>query len=259
MLGFICFLGILFFIIVSYLMGAIPFGLILAKIKNKDLTSLGSKSIGATNVVRNTNATLGILTLILDFLKGYFAIVFSACIFRLLFLYNPQFFMHLFPLVYLSCFFVVLGHCFSVFIKFKGGKGVSTSGGVLLAVSPILFLIATLALVITFLIYKIVSLASVITAGIVGLVCYIPWFNYYYLGLVSGFNSIKIEQLSMFPVAYGYFYVLGISIIIMFMCILVICKHHGNIDRLLLKKERLFQIGKDEVTQEHIIKNKNEK
>lgn len=251
MLGFLLFLAILFFICIPYLMGSIPFGLILAKTKKKDLIQLGSKSIGATNVTRNTNASLGILTLFLDFLKGYFAVVFSVCIFHLLYVYNPIFFAHLFTIAYISSFFVVIGHCFSIFIKFKGGKGISTAGGVILSVSPILFLIATIILILVFSIYKIVSLASLITAGSIGFVAYIPWLNYYYLQLI---NFSNIESLSTST----YFNVLATSIILTCMIILVISKHKNNIDRLVIKKERLFQVGKDDKTQDDLKRIKNE-
>lgn len=257
MLGFFFFLAILFFILVPLLMGGIPFGYLLAKIKHKDIKQLGSKNIGATNVLRNTNKTLGALTLLFDFLKGYFAVVISVAIFHLLVIYNAHFFDHLFVVAYISCFFVVLGHCFSIYLKFIGGKGISTGAGVILAVSPILFLIATVAIILIFAIYKIVSLAALISAGVIGFVCYIPWLNYYYLQLMNEPISsyfANIEALSTIT----YFNVLGSSIILMFMVILIIVRHQKNIDRLILKKERIFQVGSDTINQQNYEQYKHE-
>lgn len=258
MLGFLFFLAILFFVLVPLLLGGIPFGYLLAKTKHKNIKELGSKNIGATNVLRNTNKSLGILTLLLDFLKGYFAVIFSVCIFHLLVVYNAHFFAHLFAIAYISCFFVVLGHCFSVYLKFVGGKGISTSGGVILAVSPSLFLVVTIAIIVIFAIYKIVSLSALITAGVAGTFCFIPWLNYYYLQLINTNTSsyfASIEALS----TNTYFHVLATSIILLCMVILVIVRHQKNIDRLLVKRERIFQVGGDSINQQNYKEFKHEK
>ena len=256
MLGFLFFLSILFFIIIPYLLGSIPFGLIIAKTKHVDITKLGSGGIGATNVTRNTSGKLGALTLFFDFIKGYIAVLFSVLIFHLLVVYNQQFFSHLFTIAYISSFFAILGHCFSIFIKFKGGKGVGTSGGVILAISPSLFLVVSVILIIIFLGFKIVSLSSLIAAGFVGTLCFIPWLNYYYLQLINEHyvyfhNILELSTLT-------YFNVLGSSIILFLSMVLVIIKHKQNITRLLKKKERIFQVGKDDLNQENINKHQKE-
>ncbi len=258
MLDFLFFLTIMFIILIPYLIGSIPVGLLLAKSQHKDITKLGSGGIGATNVTRNTSGTLGILTLLFDFLKGYFAVVFSVLIFHLLIVYDPNYFSHLFAIAYISGFFVVFGHCFSIYIKFKGGKGISTSGGVILAITPILFIITALVFIIIFCIYHIVSLSSTITAGVAGTFCFIPWFNYYYLQLINKPYDYYFHNILHLSTMY-YWNVLGTSIILFFVSLLVIIKHKDNITRLLLKKERFFQIGKDDKTQADCIVKKNEK
>ena len=252
MLGFLFFLGICFFIVVSYLIGSIPSGYLLAKAAHVNIMNTGSKSIGATNVTRVTNGKLGILTLVFDFIKGYFAVVFSVLIFHLLVQYNPTYFSHLFSIAYISCFFVVLGHCFSIYIKFKGGKGISTGAGVLLAVSPIIFLVAAVVIAVVFISFKIVSLGSLIAAGASGITCYIPWFNYYYLQLINASYPYFSNIYALSTITY--FNVLGTSIILMCMVILIIIKHKQNIKRLIDKKERIFQVGKDDKNQQDFAK-----
>ena len=108
--------------IASYLMGSIPFGLILTKIfLKKDIRDIGSGNIGATNVLRTGNKYLAILTLLLDVVKGYVPIIITIN-------YFPEFIM-------LSCLITFLGHVFPLWLKFKGGKGVATYLGILFALS----------------------------------------------------------------------------------------------------------------------------
>ena len=100
-------------ILISYLMGSIPFGLILTKIfLNKDIRKIGSGNIGATNVLRAGNKIVGYLTLILDVLKAIIPIIYIK-------LNYPD-------LIYVSSLSVFLGHVFSIWLKFKIGKGVAT-------------------------------------------------------------------------------------------------------------------------------------
>ena len=106
----------------SYLCGSIPFGLILTKtFSGKDIRDVGSGNIGATNVLRTGNKYLAFLTLILDILKGYIAVIITK-----------QFFPEL---LQLSALLVFLGHIFPIWLKFKGGKGVATFLGILFALS----------------------------------------------------------------------------------------------------------------------------
>ncbi len=112
----------------SYLLGSIPFGLVLTKIfLKKDIREIGSGNIGTTNVLRTGKKSLAIATLILDLLKGYFSIALTFIYFENLISYSA-----------LICF---IGHIFPVWLKFKGGKGVATYLGVVLALSYKFFLI----------------------------------------------------------------------------------------------------------------------
>ena len=111
-------------ILISYLMGSIPFGLILTKIfLNKDIREIGSGNIGATNVLRAGNKIVGYLTLILDVLKAIIPIIYIK-------LNYPD-------LIYVSSLSVFLGHVFSIWLKFKGGKGVATYVGILFCINYI--------------------------------------------------------------------------------------------------------------------------
>ena len=138
----------------SYFLGSIPFGFILTKIFLKqDIRETGSGNIGATNVLRTGNKFLAILTLVLDFLKGYMTIIVTLKYFN--------------DLILLSALICLLGHIFSIWLKFKGGKGVATYLGILLALSVNYFLIFIIVWVSILLIFKYSSLSSILaTFGI---------------------------------------------------------------------------------------------
>ena len=106
--------------IISYLMGSIPFGLLLTKIfLKKDIRDIGSGNIGATNVLRTGNKTVGYITLSLDILKAVIPVIFVK-------IYYTDF-------LYLASLCAFIGHVFPVWLKFKGGKGVATYFGAYLA------------------------------------------------------------------------------------------------------------------------------
>jgi len=109
-------------IIISYILGSIPFGVLFSKHKGVELQKSGSGNIGATNVLRTAGKGAAAFTLIGDLLKGSISIFLAKNI-----LYEPW--------VALSGVAVILGHIFPVFLKFKGGKGVATAFGVFLAIT----------------------------------------------------------------------------------------------------------------------------
>ena len=138
----------------SYLSGSIPFGLILAKFfLNKDLRKIGSKNIGATNVLRTGNKLIAALTLIFDITKGVIPVLFTKEYFT--------------DLVYLSSLAAFLGHIFPVWLKFKGGKGVATYLGILFVLSLNLSFIFCISWIIISLITKYSSLSSIMSALII--------------------------------------------------------------------------------------------
>ena len=135
--------------IASYLMGSIPFGLILTKIfLNKDIREIGSGNIGATNALRTGNKLIGYSTLILDIAKAIIPVIFVK-------INYPD-------LIYIASLCAFLGHVFPIWLKFKGGKGVATYVGILFSINLLLGIIFTASWGIIFLIFRYSSLSSII-------------------------------------------------------------------------------------------------
>jgi acyl phosphate:glycerol-3-phosphate acyltransferase len=146
---FICYA---FFILLSFFAGAIPFGLIIGRIiAGIDITRRGSGNIGATNVTRELGIRWGIITLMLDISKGFFPLIIAMNI----------------PIQYHSLFLILLslavltGHMYSPFMRFKGGKGVSTGFGIFLALSPLSALISLCVFLLTVYLFNYISLGSI--------------------------------------------------------------------------------------------------
>ena len=141
-------------IIISYLMGSIPFGLILTKIfLKKDIRDIGSGNIGATNVLRTGNKIIGYLTLSLDILKAVIPVLYIK--------FNyPE-------LVYVSSLSVFIGHVFPLWLKFKGGKGVATYVGILFSINYILGFVFIASWLIIFFILRYSSLGSILATFII--------------------------------------------------------------------------------------------
>ena len=138
----------------SYLLGSIPFGLILTKIfLKKDIREFGSRNIGTTNVLRTGNKILAITTLILDLLKGYLSI------FITLIYFDNQ--------ISFSALICLIGHIFPIWLKLKGGKGVATYLGIILAISYEFFIIFSISWIILSLLFRFASLSSIISTLIV--------------------------------------------------------------------------------------------
>ena len=135
----------------SYLVGAIPFGLIFSRIfSNIDVRTMGSGNIGATNVLRASGKRAAVLTLLADALKGYLPVLIVQHLF------NAEI------TTVLSAVAAVLGHNFPVYLKFKGGKGVATSFGVILAVSPWIGLVSLLAWLAAAFLWRYSSLSALV-------------------------------------------------------------------------------------------------
>jgi len=141
-------------IIFSYLLGSIPFGLILTKLfLKKDIRKIGSGNIGATNVLRSGNKLIAYLTLFFDILKAVIPVVYIK-------LNYPD-------LIYISSLSVFLGHVFPIWLKFKGGKGVATYVGILFSINLILGFIFCISWLLVFLLSKYSSLSSLLASLIV--------------------------------------------------------------------------------------------
>lgn len=152
--------------LLSYLLGAIPFSYLFGKYLGKvDISQRGSGNIGATNVLRSTKTSVAVLALAGDLLKGLVAawigltwgneVIAAAC-----------------------GVFVVVGHCFSIFLSFRGGKGVATAAGVIVYLMPQIFLVLVAVMILSVVLTRYVSLGSVLAAALLPILCLIlmePW------------------------------------------------------------------------------------
>ena len=148
-------------ILVSYLFGSIPFGLLLTKIfLKKDIREIGSGNIGATNVLRAGNKILGYSTLVLDILKAVLPILYI------------KFFMN--DYLYISALSIFIGHVFPIWLKFKGGKGVASYLGILCCLDIFTALIFGVVWIFVFILFKFSSLSSLLAS------LTIPIFHFFY-------------------------------------------------------------------------------
>ena len=181
----------------SYLLGSIPFGLVLTKIfLKKDIRKIGSGNIGTTNVLRTGKKSLAVTTLMLDLLKGYFSIIITVSYFENLISYSA-----------LICF---IGHIFPVWLKFKGGKGVATYLGVILALSYKFFLIFGITWLVLSFLFRYASLSSIISSLIV--------------------------------FVYSYFFINNFSLILFIFFVIIIYTHRENIVRLKNSEESKIKL-----------------
>jgi glycerol-3-phosphate acyltransferase PlsY len=209
---------VLAFIVIAvsaYLLGSIPTGYLVARAKGIDIRAVGSGNIGATNVFRMVGKTAGVFALIVDGLKGYAACTW-LCDWVLTLLGGPTADTELYRI--LAGITAVLGHNFTCWLKFKGGKGIATSAGVFFALAPLAVSIALGTWIIVFALGRYVSVASLAAAvALPAAVWLTP-------------NSLTLRIVTT---------ALGL---------LAIFKHRGNIQRLLNGTEQRF--GQKSATQE---------
>ena len=195
--------------LISYLFGSIPFGYLFTKILlKKDIRNVGSGNIGATNVLRTGNKKLALLTLILDFSKSFLPLF--------IFFKFIKDFLYLGPLDHLNLdedaltllfgYFFILGHCYPIWLKFKGGKGVATFFGILLFLQAKLFLIAVVIWGLVFILKKTSSIAALLCINVT---------------FITNFVLFDSENL-----------------VINLICILILLMHHQNIYRIVKGKEK---------------------
>jgi glycerol-3-phosphate acyltransferase PlsY len=186
--------------VIAYLVGSIPFGLLLTRARRAgDLKTIGSGNIGATNVLRTGRRGLALATLFLDALKGALP-VWAAWRF-----FGPD-------MAAVAGLGAVLGHCFPLWLGFRGGKGVATAAGVALALTPSAFLIVLALFALTVALTRYVSLGSILAALVL-----IP--------IAWALGSVQAAQL----------YVL--------IALIILLKHTGNIRRLLRGEESKLSLG----------------
>ncbi len=138
-------------IIIFYLLGSISFAVLSSKLFNlPDPRSFGSKNPGATNVMRSGNKLAAFFTLSGDILKGYIPIIYML---------NQGF--HIYEL-YLLSFMILIGHCYPITLRFKGGKGVATSLGILFALAPIVASLVVLTWLTIYYLFKVSGVSALI-------------------------------------------------------------------------------------------------
>ena len=193
----------------AYFLGSIPFGLILAKLlAGSDIRKSGSGNIGATNVARVAGPAAGILTLVLDAAKGASAVWLAGRV-------SEQ----SSTVMTLAAVAALMGHCFPIWLKLKGGKGVATALGVFLMLAPLAALGALFVFIVVSAAWRYVSLGSVSAAAAMPLLMYFLW-------------------------APGHAPPLAVDFGTLFASALVIVKHDANLQRLVDGTESKFSFGK---------------
>jgi len=201
---FLIFLSLFF--IFGYFVGAVPFGLILTKAYGLgDIRKIGSGNIGATNVLRTGNKKIALMTLLLDGIKGAFAILLTqkAFDYEILIKLNND-------IIFFECVVgvaAVIGHCFPIWLKFKGGKGVATGFGIILCFDLLVGILSLVTWLLITKLFKISSLSALVA--------------YFFIPIFIFLNSLENN-------------VFISSIIISCICFF---KHTENIKRLLKRSE----------------------
>lgn len=215
---------IILFLILSYLVGSIPFGVILGKlIVKKDIREYGSKNIGSTNAIRVLGKKVGFLVFFCDVLKGALVIILIKILSSTNVWHNPE---------EMELFFygipAIIGHCYSIFLDFKGGKAVATSLGVVLVIIPIPAILCLVIFAIVLFTTGYVSLASTGATITVVSTCWILYaFGVPYDG---GFWQYFISKPS-----------LTVAILFSVLSLLIIFKHSKNYKRLINGTENCFK------------------
>jgi glycerol-3-phosphate acyltransferase PlsY len=192
-------------IIVAYLIGSFPAAYVFGKVlKNIDIREYGSGNVGATNVFRTVGRIPGIIVLVIDFLKGLLVVTIIPVI---LARFMPDEILPAYVYILLGAA-VIAGHIWTIFLKFKGGKGVATTAGVMAGLAPLLMAACLLVWIVVFAVWRYVSLASIIAA----------------------------TALPIFAVFSGKS--LSLVIFCSILCIVGIYSHRSNIRRLIRGKEK---------------------
>jgi len=198
---------------IGYLLGSIPFGLIISKYKAKiDIRQYGSGKIGGTNVLRTLGKKAFLLVVLLDISKGALAVVFAGIIFGQEYIVVGSSGLGLLFAQVIAALAAIAGHIWPIFLKFKGGRGVATFIGGLIALCPVAGLFGGEALIIGAGLSGFASLGSII--GVVGAYAIL----------------IPLTIMNGYPIEYLGYVLIG--------TLLIIFVHRGNIKRLLSGKER---------------------
>jgi glycerol-3-phosphate acyltransferase PlsY len=178
-------------VIGSYLLGSIPFGYLAGRIAGIDIRKCGSGNVGATNVIRTLGKSYGYPVFVADFLKGFSAVKMSILIATRV---QPEWISsEVFGIA--AAISSVLGHSFPVWLRFKGGKGVATSGGALFGLAPIAALVGAAIWILTFLLTRYVSVASIVAAAALPLIILITTWLSQTSGKLLVYSSVCLAAL----------------------------------------------------------------
>jgi glycerol-3-phosphate acyltransferase PlsY len=236
------------FALAGFVSGSIPFGLILGRARGIDIRDHGSGNIGATNVARVLGWKIGLLAFVLDVAKGLVPVALAGIV-------MDTFGKPVVPthdaLAWLGVMTTpVLGHCFSPFLKFKGGKGVATGLGALVAVAPAMSLAGLVGLCVFILVLRLtryVSVSSIVAALSIPM----SVATYYSLAwqmnaltvpveMPTGGGQMRVVNVSVHPLSAGWpFIAAGVALVL-----LVVFTHRANIGRLLKGTENRFSLSK---------------
>jgi glycerol-3-phosphate acyltransferase PlsY len=195
--------------IAAYILGSIPFGLLLTKLfGGADVRKEGSGNIGATNVARVAGTLPGILTLLLDAAKGATAVLLAEHLSN-----DSAMWMMI------AGFAALVGHCFPIWLNFKGGKGVATAAGLFLVLCPLAFLGSLLLFILVVVFWRYVSLGSIAAAAAMPLLIYFLWAPRHAPPPVITFGALAVAML-------------------------IVYKHDANIQRLVEGVEPKFSFSK---------------
>ena len=206
----------IFIATIAYLIGAIPWGFIIGKARGIDIREHGSGNIGATNIRRTLGKKLGILCFSLDFMKGFFPVLAVILLIKYKTLNISDI------AVVIVSLAVVAGHMWPVYLKFKGGKGVSTMAGLLLAIAPLSLIMGGIVWTLIFYSFRYVSLASLCAALFLSLSAFF-------------FSKMGVYSLSV-----------TLQLMLVVMVMLVVIRHIENIKRLLSGTENRFEKKREE-------------
>lgn len=194
----------------AYLLGSIPFGYLLVRFfRKEDIRQKGSGNIGATNVIRSGAKGLGAVTFLLDALKGYFAVLIWGWVATRMGMPQPV----RVNAIAVAALFAILGHLYTVWLGFKGGKGVATAFGVFLALAPWAALIGLAIFIVVFALSRYVSLGSIAAA------------------VAFPFLAILLPHPPRTAWA---------TVVLVLVPVIVIARHHQNIVRLMSGTENRF-------------------
>jgi glycerol-3-phosphate acyltransferase PlsY len=195
--------------VAAYFLGSIPFGILFARLFGSgDVRKAGSGNIGATNVARVAGPVPGLLTLLFDIAKGAAALWLASRVSNQSAVW-----------IIASALAVLLGHCFPVWLRFRGGKGVATAAGVFAVLCPAALLGSLILFVLVLVFWRYVSLASISAAAAMPLLIYFLWAPHHAPPLVITFGALAAA-------------------------VLIVYKHDANIQRLVQNEEPKFRFGK---------------